>query len=538
MEQRHRDLVGQGDSLFSKRTGLMNLWQVIAENFYPERANFTATRSVLEGDTAAEDLFSSYPVLACRKLSGLIATMLRPRGTPWFSLHAMDDDLDDRDDVRATLERMTRVQRRAMYDPLAKLIRATKEADRDFVPFGQAVIQCQPNPNMVPPTLLHTCHHLRDCAWSEDVTGVVDVMHRKWRPSARNLKQKFPNSIHENVRRLCEGADADPEREVECRHIVVPTRLYEYETKNGRKAPPFTSLYIDIENEHVMEEVPQDWFGYVVPRWQTVSDSQYARSPATEIALPDARTTQAVVRTLREAGEKFVDPPMIGVGEAIRSDTALYAGGITWVDEAYDERLGEVLRPLTQDKGGMPIGFEIAAALRDDLRQAFFLDVIQLPAVDGGDMTAYEVQRRVAEHVRAAAPLFEPIEQEYSQPLCEQDYAILMKYGAFGDPTAMPEEIRGAEFQYRFESPLQDMEDRGEAAAFGEGLSAVIGPAMQLDPGLRHHAKLDDATRDALRGIGWKAEWIADLDQAMEAKQAEQEAAEAAAAAQALAGAA
>jgi hypothetical protein len=42
--------------------------------------------------------------------------------------------------------------------------------------------------------------------------------------------------------------------------------------------------------------------------------------------------------TLLEAGEKFTNPPMIAVQEAIRSDVAIYAGGITWVDKDYDER--------------------------------------------------------------------------------------------------------------------------------------------------------------------------------------------------------
>jgi hypothetical protein len=47
------------------------------------------------------------------------------------------------------------------------------------------------------------------------------------------------------------------------------------------------------------------WTGfYRIPRWQTVSGSQYSYSPATVAALPDARLIQAMTFTLLEAGEK------------------------------------------------------------------------------------------------------------------------------------------------------------------------------------------------------------------------------------------
>jgi len=63
-----------------------------------------------------------------------------------------------------------------------------------------------------------------------------------------------------------------------------------------------------------------------------------------------------MIRTLREAGEKHVDPPMIATVDALRSDIQLYAGGITTVDIEYDERTGEALRPVDRNPGAMPIG--------------------------------------------------------------------------------------------------------------------------------------------------------------------------------------
>jgi hypothetical protein len=68
-------------------------------------------------------------------------------------------------------------------------------------------------------------------------------------------------------------------------------------------------------------------------------------------ALAEARLLQQMVLTLLEAGQKAVDPPMVAAQEAIQGGINIYAGGVTYVDAEYDERLGEALRPLQREIG-------------------------------------------------------------------------------------------------------------------------------------------------------------------------------------------
>src|SRR3990167_8237614 len=349
MEQRARDALKIGDKLFDKKQQVNSLHQEIALNFYPERADFTSKRT--DGEEYADHLFSSYPVMARRELGNLLAASLRPRSQKWFSIHVDDEELDELDEEREFLERLTDIQWRAMYDRDAGLVRATKEADHDFVAFGNAVIKF--GPNAAGDGLLFRNYHLRDNAWSENAEGKIDCDHRNWMPTARQLAQHFPNTISAEVRRAVEK---DPEKEVSCRHVVLPMRLYDYKGPTRRRFP-FVSLYVEKESETVLEETGLNYFCYVIPRWHTISGSPFGVSMATSILLPDGRTLQVITRTLREAGEKWVDPPMIAVTDAIRGDIALMAGGVTTADIEYDERLGEVLRPISQNKGGMPIGF-------------------------------------------------------------------------------------------------------------------------------------------------------------------------------------
>jgi len=529
MDSRATEVLKQGDKLFSDKGQIDSLWQEIALNFYPERADFTDQRS--QGEEYADHLFSSYPSMARRELANLMAASLRPRSDKWFSIHVDNEEIDERDQERAFLEYLTDIQWRAMYDQGTGFVRATKQADHDFASFGNAVIKYGPNQNL--DGLYFRNYHLRDCAWTENAEGKVDCLHRNWAPTARQLVEQFPKTASSDAKN---AAEKDPNKEMKCRHVVMPSRLHKLKNSAGKEFP-FVSLYVERGTDTILEEVGLRYFCYVVPRWQTIANSVYGVSMATMVLLPDSRTLQVMTRTLREAGEKYVDPPMIAISDAIRGDIALYAGGVTIAEMEYDEKTGDVLRPVTQDRSGFPIGLELAMALREDIRQGFFLDKIQLPEA-GGDMTAYEVRRRLEEHIRASSPIFEPIEQEYNDPLCEGVFEVLRQYNAF-PMDQVPESLMGADIQFQFRSPLSEMAEQREAESFVDGMQRILMPIAEIDPAQMEQVNLSMAVRDAMRASGWKQKWFNPVE-AVEQKRAQlaeqQQLAEAASGAGAAAG--
>lgn len=481
----------QGDELFSTRGQLMSLWQEIAENFYPERADFTSTRSL--GEEFADYLETSYPLLARRDLGNQIGGMLRPTSKDWFKIvKRYDENLDT--DAKAFLEWMAKVQKRAMYDPVSMFTRATKEADHDWASFGQAVISIRMN--LRENALLYRCWHLRDVAWQEDDIGRIGTVFRRWKPTALTLSRIFPN-VH---RKVTEQLKDNPYKEINVYHCEVPAETYPGDW-GGR---PLVSIYYDTDNNFLLEAVGI-WEGeYIIPRWQTQSESQYAFSPAVIAALPDARLIQSMAGVLLDAGEKAVDPPMLAVQEAIRSDISIYAGGITWVDAEYDERLGEVLRDLRQG-GNLPAGFELTSDTREMIAEAFYLNKLSLPPPER-EMTAYETGHRVQEYIRQALPLFEPMETEYNGAVCEKTFNILMSHGAFGDPRNMPESLYGGDITFQFESPLREAVERAKGQRFLEAKS-MTREAVELDQAAGFVVNAEIALRDVLDGIGVPAKW-------------------------------
>ena len=501
MKTRTREIIESGDALFSKRAALTSLWDEMALQFYPERADFTVQRHV--GTDFATHLMSSYPLIARRELANSFSSMLRPSGRPWFKLKVQDEELGKDPEARAWLDWAGGVMRRAMYDRPACFVRATKEGDHDFATFGQTVIQPSYNANM--DGLLYRTWHLRDVVWCENAELQIDTLHRKAKYSARVLVKMFPSKVDAKVR---DKLAREPHCEINCRHIVMPSEDYDLANPAQRKRQPFVSLWIDVDHETILEEVGVPDLGYVIPRWQTVSGSQYAHSPATVAALPDARLLQSITLTLLEAGQKAVDPPMVAVQEAIVGGVNVYAGGVTYVDAEYDERLGEVLRQLGGDNAGrgLAFGVETAQDIREMISQAFFLNKINLPE-PGKDMTAYEVQKRMDEYVRGALPLFEPAESEYNGALCDQTMKLLIRANAFGAPDTIPEMLRGADVEFAFELPLQSAAERVKAEQFMESanLLKVAAEASQMNDGT---FDINRALRDAIEGIGAPALWL------------------------------
>lgn len=530
MKSRVRELVEQGDLLFAKRAPLHQLWQTMAENFCPIRAEFTTTRPL--GDEYASHLMTGRPVLAHRDLSNALSAMLRPRGQAWFHARTGDEAINNDAAARQWLDAKADVMRRIIYDPRGQFIRATKQGDHDFTAFGQTVISV--DVNAAGNGLLYRAWHLRDVAWCENDELVIDVVHHNWKHEARALIRKFPDTVASSVRT---SADKEPYREIKCRRVVLPADDYDLSPSRRPKNParfPFVSIMVDCENETILEEVTARRIPYVIPRWQTVPGSQYAHSPATVVALPDARLLQQISLTLLEAGQKAVDPPLKATREAIIGGVNVFAGGITWVDAEYDEKMGPALERLIDRPGELNWGEHREQKLERVISEAFYLNVINLPEATGAEkMTAYETQERVKEYIRRALPLFEPMEVEYNGGLCEMTWNLAMDLNAFGSFQDMPPVLRGREINWQFESPLQAANERVKSQAFQQS-AELLAMAAQIDPAVRYDFNLDKAFRDALGGVA-PADWVVPVEAAAAAKQQAEQLQQAEAAAQAMA---
>jgi hypothetical protein len=508
MDQRAKDICAQGDSLFTQRQPMLTFWQDVASEFYAMRADFTSSFS--PGEDIASHHMDGYPELARETLGNAPDAMLRQGD--WFQVKTGYEEIDEDPANAEWLEYATKRLKRLVYDPRARFQRAVKEGDHDYVSFGNAVISVEESADRM--HLYYRDWHLRDCAWMENAAGAIDCLHRKDKWTARNLVRKWAKTAPEEIKRL---AEKEPTKQIDVRHVCMPAEEYYADDMKQMKARrraergkaevmPYVSLYIAPEFNTVLSEGEMPVFGYVVPRWRTISGYPYAFSPATTIALPDARMLQSVARVVIEAAEKNVDPPMLAVQDAIREDLNVFAGGVTWIDADYDEKTGEALRQL-QQIGDTRLGVDIRQDIRNLMAEAFLLNKLTFPVMN--DMRAEQVAILNQQFRRAIIPFFTPIETEYHTPLLDTSMHLAVRNRAFS--MDLPDSLKsfrdeGGMLTFSFENPLNTAEGRAAVSAFQESMQ-IIAAASQIDQSIAAGYDVKKMTADAVKGTGAPADW-------------------------------
>lgn len=503
--------------MFGAVTALRSFQQDVAEHFYPERAQFTTGKST--GMDFAAHLSTGMPLLVRRELGDAFSARMRPSGTEWFAMGTDREEFEDRAG-KLWLEDKTKVMRRAMYDRVSNFVRTTKAGDHDFAAFGQCVMSCDLNRTQTGLTFL--IYHLRDVVWRDGVDGQIEEIQRNWAAPACDLYAKFKGKVHAKVTE-CMEAGKDKLKNVNVRHAIVKAEDYKGDKKFKQ---PWVSVWYDCDNEFVMEEVGRWDPYYIIPRWKLLDSSPYAFSPATIVGLPEARLMQAQALTLLEAGEKAVDPAMLGRSDVIRGDVNTFRGGITWVDGEYDGEISDVLRTIDMDKSGLPFGLEMLARTEKILAQAFYINRLTSIPQMGPEITAYQASQMVQDFIHNALPLFEPMEDEFNGQICERAFETLLRGGAFGPMDEIPESISGSNIKWKFKSPLHDAIETSKRGLLREAAEdAAI--AEQLEPGSRRIINGRIALRDVLNARTSQT-WLRDEEEVQAMLEQDQQAAQAA----------
>jgi hypothetical protein len=318
--------------------------------------------------------------------------------------------------------------------------------------------------------------------------------------TARNVVRRWRDTAHSDIKRM---ADKEPSKPVKIRHILCPLDDVYGDDKGMRRKfrkMPFVSFYIDVDHQEILGQGGMPVFNYILHKWRTISGIPIGFSPATINSLPDSRSLQMISSIIQEQGEKAIDPPVVGEGNIFRNPINLYAGGFTMVD-LDDKKLSDVMQVL-ESRSNLNFGVEMKQDFRNLISESFLLNKLFLP--DTKDMTAFEASARIDEMRRAALPFFGPYESEFQLKALDVTFEMMVHSQAI-PPT--PQQLDGRDVTFKFEGPTVALEGRQKVLAFQEGMQ-LIGGAAGVDHTIPSEYNIKQATRDAVRGAGWEADWF------------------------------
>jgi len=302
----------------------------------------------------------------------------------------------------------------------------------------------------------------------ENFKGEVDTVSCEMQLTVRQMIQKF------GEKNLPKEIKNDLQNVMEEKFLVVQMIMPRKEAKRSNLGPknrPIASYYVVHEYEHIVKESGFSKWPMATPRFMKSAGEVYGRSPSMK-ALPDIKMINAMMQTVIRAGQKVVDPPLMVPDDGILGRINTTPGGLN----PYRSGTKDLIIPL-ETKGNPGIGLDMASDVRERIKQAFYIDQLQLR--EGPQMTATEVNQRTEEHLRLLGPILGRLHHELLKPTIARIIDIMKKKNLL--PGGIPPELQDIDVEVHFTSQIAKAQRMGEAQGLNTFMS-LMANMMQIDP--------------------------------------------------------
>jgi len=479
-EERIKEILRQYEDLKKEKDMFLPHWEDLARIMLPRRAGFIG--EPIEGASRTESIFDGTPMQSARSLGHHMGFWLRPDSSEWYFIRAADDALNDDEQANFWLDSAKEKLDSALNNPKARFKQSTGEVDLDLVVFGTGVMFIGEGGDLN--HLLFQSLHLKDVVlvFGEDGNLEGAMMCKHW--TVRQMMNKWgKNKLSEEVKKLIDQNKFNTK--VKVLHAVMPRKEKFFENPKLAANMPVADIWLEKDEEHLLEEGGFHEFPFVAPRWDTTSGEDYGRSPGM-IALPDSATLQAMGETILVSGQRAADPPLMVPNDGAFNEINTFPGAVSYYDVEIARDLGgNPFFPL-QSGANLPITRDMQLDSREQVMRAFFKNVLNLP-LGGPQMTATEVIQRKEEFIREIGPVFGRFETDYTAPMIQRSFNIMLRAGAFGE---IPEILQGQSVKFVFESPVNKVKQQIKAQAAKQWVAEQL-ELGQLMPEAIDHINVD-----------------------------------------------
>ena len=515
------DLKRQAD-MEADRANFDALRQDVADHLLPRQADFLnnggAFSPQMQGTRRTAKIFDETAMLAHDRGVAVCEGYAIPRGTRWQQLAPRDEELAKIRHVREWYESKTALLFGLRSAPYSGFDTQAHESFASLLAFGDQsmFVELRRDKMGRPLGLFYRSEHIGSIWIREDAWGRVDTTHRKFRLSARQAYQRWPDAPPESAKRAMAGTAPKPDEMHEYLHIIEPNADYQ-EGRIDHKGKPWASRYVDVSAKCVFDVGGYRTLPRAYSRYEKSPFETYGRGPGITV-LPAVRACQQMMRDLITAGEFNARPTLLAEDDDLDGLIQYFAGGVVYGGLRNGQRAVE---PLFE-------GIDISQArelLQDTrliIQQAFFNDLF---LVQQGELKSHVSAAAIMERAQEKGLLLAPIgrqETEWFGPMADREIDLMDEMGLLDD---MPPEVveAGGSYQLRYDNPLARAQKAEQAGGFFQLLQGVT-PIIQAKPQLIDEFLVRYPFDKLLEGLGWifavPAAWEADEQTQAQSKQA------------------
>lgn len=469
-------LVKRFEKLQAKRATWEAHWQELAYYCLPMK-QVTVKRT--PGSKLPTDIYDSTAIHSVQVLAAGLHSYLTNPSSKWFALRMQDKELEESTGVKEWLKD----SEDRIFDCLnsSNFSQQIHEVYVDFSTFGTAILYEEEDPKDLvrffarPPS---------ECYLVENERGEVDTMFRFFSYTARQAHQRWGDKVGEKIKKAIEAKKY--EESFDFLHIILPREERDVKKKDSQNKP-FASIYVEISKKKKLSEGGYEEFPFFSPRFAKSSKDAYGYSPAM-IALPDIKMLNAMSKTIIQAGQKQIDPPIVLPDDGYILPFNRTPSAINYKRAGLEEKV-EVL----EVKGNIPVTMELEEQRRSSIKRTFFVDLFLLLAqLPQGKITATEVVERVNEKMLILGPTLGRLMHELLDPIITRTFNILARNQKLAPA---PEAIRGKDYKIEYISPLAKAQRVAEAQSISQ-LLLVLNEMANASPEVLDNIDFDKTARE------------------------------------------
>lgn len=461
------DLLREHSAMVTDRAVFDGHWREIEERV-SYKGRYFNNQDQTPGQKSTERIFDVTAPLAADRFAAACESMITPRTQRWHGLAPANPDLKLIKSVKDWGEEATDVLFSARYAPEANFASQVHEAYWQIGTYGTGCVFVD---DVLGRSLLYKAIHLAELYIAEDAAGRIDTVHRAFRPTLRQIAQRFgAEALPEKWRAKLER---NPEERTDVVHCVKPNRERDPRRLDYR-GMALSSYYVLIEGRSVLEERGYRTQPYCVGRFSTSPREVYGRGPGM-LCLPEIKMLNEMRKAVLRAAQKTIDPPLLLTEDGLMRAFDLRSGALNY--GGLDAQGTQLVKPLMTG-ARLDIGEEMIEQARKVVNDAFLVTLFQI-LVETPNMTATEAMLRAQEKGQLLAPTMGRVQSEMIGQMIERELDIL---GVANALPPMPDELlqAGGLVDIEYVSPLNRLQKSEDGIGILRTLEAAA-PLAQID---------------------------------------------------------